>query len=144
MNRESRCTVTLFLKFNIWWRPIIGNFSALLYLYYLFKESSLFSRLVIYLSNHIFSLVHFSFEDHKAMFPITIRRPSVPVLYDQGKGKTTTYKVKHNTKQHATMASDVLVITNVYIINIYKVAKKTMKCQTYFPLSLTIQILTHR
>ncbi|XDV13518.1 hypothetical protein PO909_001905 [Leuciscus waleckii] len=29
-------------------------------------------------------LVHFSFEDHKAMFPIMIRRPSVPVLYDPG------------------------------------------------------------
>ncbi|XP_067284764.1 beta-1,4 N-acetylgalactosaminyltransferase 1-like [Pseudorasbora parva] len=30
-------------------------------------------------------LVTFSFEDHKAMFPIMIRRPSVPVLYDPGK-----------------------------------------------------------
>uniref|UniRef100_A0A672S574 Beta-1,4-N-acetyl-galactosaminyl transferase 2, tandem duplicate 1 n=1 Tax=Sinocyclocheilus grahami TaxID=75366 RepID=A0A672S574_SINGR len=29
-------------------------------------------------------LVHFSFEDHEAMFPIMIRRPSVPVLYDPG------------------------------------------------------------
>uniref|UniRef100_A0A8C1RMY6 Beta-1,4-N-acetyl-galactosaminyl transferase 2, tandem duplicate 1 n=1 Tax=Cyprinus carpio TaxID=7962 RepID=A0A8C1RMY6_CYPCA len=30
-------------------------------------------------------LVSFTFEDHKAMFPIMIRRPSVPVLYDPGK-----------------------------------------------------------
>lgn len=29
-------------------------------------------------------MVHFSFEDHKAMFPIKIARPSVPVLYDPG------------------------------------------------------------
>lgn len=143
MNCECCFTVTLVLKFNIWWRPIISNFSAWLYLYYLLKESSLFSRLVIYLTNHIFSLVHFSFEDHKAMFPITIRRPSVPVLYDPGNGKSTTYKVKHTTKQYATMASDVLVVTNVYI-NVYKVANKPMKCQTYFSLSHTIQILTHR
>ncbi|XP_051744744.1 beta-1,4 N-acetylgalactosaminyltransferase 1-like isoform X1 [Ctenopharyngodon idella] len=28
--------------------------------------------------------VHFSFEDHKAIFPIVIKRPSVPVLYDPG------------------------------------------------------------
>uniref|UniRef100_A0A8C1C0J3 Glycosyltransferase 2-like domain-containing protein n=1 Tax=Cyprinus carpio carpio TaxID=630221 RepID=A0A8C1C0J3_CYPCA len=33
-------------------------------------------------------LVYFTFEDHKAIFPIMIRRPSVPVLYDPGKGKT--------------------------------------------------------
>ncbi|XP_016379360.1 beta-1,4 N-acetylgalactosaminyltransferase 1-like [Sinocyclocheilus rhinocerous] len=31
-------------------------------------------------------LVHFFFEDHEAMFPIMIRRPSVPVLYDPGNG----------------------------------------------------------
>ncbi|XP_052408813.1 beta-1,4 N-acetylgalactosaminyltransferase 1 isoform X1 [Carassius gibelio] len=30
-------------------------------------------------------LVYFTFEDHKAIFPIMIRRPSVPVLYDPGK-----------------------------------------------------------
>ncbi|XP_048053996.1 beta-1,4 N-acetylgalactosaminyltransferase 1-like isoform X1 [Megalobrama amblycephala] len=30
-------------------------------------------------------MVHFSFEDHEAMFPIMIRRPTVPVLYDPGK-----------------------------------------------------------
>uniref|UniRef100_A0A8C2C4S3 Beta-1,4-N-acetyl-galactosaminyl transferase 2, tandem duplicate 1 n=1 Tax=Cyprinus carpio TaxID=7962 RepID=A0A8C2C4S3_CYPCA len=29
-------------------------------------------------------LVYFTFEDHKAIFPIMIRRPSVPVLYDPG------------------------------------------------------------
>ncbi|XP_036445553.1 beta-1,4 N-acetylgalactosaminyltransferase 2-like [Colossoma macropomum] len=29
-------------------------------------------------------MVSFSFEDHEAIFPITIRRPSVPVLYDPG------------------------------------------------------------
>ncbi|XP_076852976.1 beta-1,4 N-acetylgalactosaminyltransferase 2-like [Brachyhypopomus gauderio] len=29
--------------------------------------------------------VHFSFEDYEALFPITIRRPSIPVLYDPGK-----------------------------------------------------------
>ncbi|XP_050959575.1 beta-1,4 N-acetylgalactosaminyltransferase 1 [Labeo rohita] len=30
-------------------------------------------------------LVNFSFEDHEAIFPIMIRRPSVPFLYDPGK-----------------------------------------------------------
>ncbi|KAK1799430.1 hypothetical protein P4O66_007657 [Electrophorus voltai] len=30
-------------------------------------------------------MVHFSFEDYEALFPIVIRRPSVPVLYDPGK-----------------------------------------------------------
>ncbi|XP_077068233.1 beta-1,4 N-acetylgalactosaminyltransferase 1 [Siphateles boraxobius] len=30
-------------------------------------------------------LVNFSFQDHEAIFPIMIRRPSVPVLYDPGK-----------------------------------------------------------
>ncbi|XP_058626558.1 beta-1,4 N-acetylgalactosaminyltransferase 1-like, partial [Onychostoma macrolepis] len=30
-------------------------------------------------------LVYFNFEDHKAIFPIIIRRPSIPVLYDPGK-----------------------------------------------------------
>ncbi|XP_051744743.1 beta-1,4 N-acetylgalactosaminyltransferase 1-like isoform X2 [Ctenopharyngodon idella] len=29
-------------------------------------------------------LVHFSFEEHEAIFPIMIRRPIVPVLYDPG------------------------------------------------------------
>ncbi|KAK7175133.1 hypothetical protein R3I93_002128 [Phoxinus phoxinus] len=29
-------------------------------------------------------LVHFSFEDYEAIFPIVIKRPSVPVLYDPG------------------------------------------------------------
>ncbi|KAA0705940.1 Beta-1,4 N-acetylgalactosaminyltransferase 2 [Triplophysa tibetana] len=29
-------------------------------------------------------LVHFSFENHKVTFPILIRRPTVPVLYDPG------------------------------------------------------------
>ncbi|XP_065108639.1 beta-1,4 N-acetylgalactosaminyltransferase 1-like [Paramisgurnus dabryanus] len=29
-------------------------------------------------------MVHFSFEDHEAIFPIKITRPSVPVLYDPG------------------------------------------------------------
>ncbi|KAG1967382.1 beta-1,4 N-acetylgalactosaminyltransferase 1-like isoform X3 [Pimephales promelas] len=30
-------------------------------------------------------LVHFSYDDHKAIFPLMIRRPSVPVLLDPGK-----------------------------------------------------------
>ncbi|XP_063064894.1 beta-1,4 N-acetylgalactosaminyltransferase 2-like [Engraulis encrasicolus] len=29
-------------------------------------------------------LVHFIFEDHEVMFPITIQKPSIPVLYDPG------------------------------------------------------------
>ncbi|KAL2100570.1 hypothetical protein ACEWY4_002331 [Coilia grayii] len=29
-------------------------------------------------------LVHFTFEDHEAIFPVTIERPSIPVLYDLG------------------------------------------------------------
>uniref|UniRef100_A0A673H9M6 Glycosyltransferase 2-like domain-containing protein n=1 Tax=Sinocyclocheilus rhinocerous TaxID=307959 RepID=A0A673H9M6_9TELE len=34
-------------------------------------------------------LVNFSFEDYEAIFPIVIKRSSVPVLYDPGTGKTT-------------------------------------------------------
>ncbi|KAK7167383.1 hypothetical protein R3I94_001698 [Phoxinus phoxinus] len=30
-------------------------------------------------------LGHFSFEDHEAIFPIVIRRPPIPILYDPGK-----------------------------------------------------------
>lgn len=46
-------------------------------------------------TKYLLSLVYFSFEDHKAIFPIIIRRPSVPVLYDPGKGKTTIPKKKN-------------------------------------------------
>ncbi len=48
-------------------------------------------------TKYLLSLVYFSFEDHKAIFPIIIRRPSVPVLYDPGKGKTTTPKTHTHT-----------------------------------------------
>ncbi|CAL8402292.1 unnamed protein product [Gadus morhua 'NCC'] len=33
---------------------------------------------------HTGDLVHFSFEHHEAVFPIAIRQPSVPVLFDMG------------------------------------------------------------
>ncbi|CAL8264871.1 unnamed protein product [Gadus morhua 'NCC'] len=33
---------------------------------------------------HTGDLVHFSFEHHEAVFPIVIRRPTVPVLFDMG------------------------------------------------------------
>ncbi|XP_063073887.1 beta-1,4 N-acetylgalactosaminyltransferase 2-like [Engraulis encrasicolus] len=33
---------------------------------------------------HMEDLVHFSFEDHEVVFPVTVKRSSIPVLYDLG------------------------------------------------------------
>jgi len=46
----------------------------------------------------------FQFEDHEAVFPITIKQPQPPVLYDMGKGGSSlsvgiTHSFIHGRKE---------------------------------------------
>ncbi len=59
------------------------------------------------------SLAYFSFENHEVIFPIEIRRLSVPVLFDPGKGELK-YSYLHCKKIYEWMLIIICDISGKY------------------------------